>query len=69
MEMFNQLIDRSKSFFYLHEKTLIVVIQKLRIWIGITQGKLTFTYLGCPIFYGRRKFSYFQDIIVKVNRR
>lgn len=50
-----QLINKSKSFFYLHEKTPLIYTIKLRKLTGIKQGNFPFTYLGCPVYYGRGK--------------
>ncbi|KAG5602382.1 hypothetical protein H5410_033752 [Solanum commersonii] len=57
-----QMINKDKSFFYLHEKTPLIVTIRLRI----RPGNLSFTYLGCPIYYGRKKNSYFEGLIKKV---
>lgn len=64
-----QLINLSKSFLYLHEKDFITVGQKLRRWTGIGQGSFPFTYLGCPIFYGRKKKVYFEEMIKKITAK
>lgn len=64
-----QLINLTKSFFYLHDKVPTAVGQKLRKWTGIRQGAFPFTYLGCPIFYGRKKKEYFEGLIEKVTAR
>ncbi|KAG5592921.1 hypothetical protein H5410_043435 [Solanum commersonii] len=36
---------------------------------GISQGAFPFTYLGCPIFYGRRRIAHYEDLIKKVTKR
>lgn len=64
-----QLINLTKSFLYLHENVPIVVGQRLRKLTGIGQGSLPFTYLGCPIFYGRKKNVHFESLIEKVKAR
>lgn len=64
-----QLINLSKSFFYLHEKSPISIGQKLRRWTGIRQGSFPFSYLGCPIFYGRKKKVYFEGMVKKVTSK
>lgn len=55
-----QLTNLDKSLFYLHDKVPSVVGQKLRRLTGIGQGSFPFTYLGCSIFYGRKKKEYFE---------
>lgn len=59
-----QMINLNKSFLYVHEKTPTVVGQRLRRRTGIKQGHFSFTYLGCPIFYGRKK-EYFEGLVKK----
>lgn len=61
-----QMINLSKSFFYLHDRVPTQVGQRLRRWTGIGQGTFPFTYLGCPIFYGRKKKEYFEGLVKKV---
>lgn len=36
---------------------------------GIHMGKLPFKYLGCYLYKGRRKLSYFQHLVDAVNNR
>lgn len=55
----DQLINKAKSSFYLHDKTPLIVAIRLRRLAGIRQGNFPFNYLGCPIFYGRKKKIYF----------
>lgn len=64
-----QMINKSKSSFYLHEKTPLIVSIRLRRLTGIRQGNFPFTYLGCPVFYGRKVKSHFEDLVRKVARR
>ncbi|WMV21122.1 hypothetical protein MTR67_014507 [Solanum verrucosum] len=64
-----QMINKSKSCFYLHEKTPLIVAIRLRRLTGIRQGNFPFLYLGCPVFYGRSNSGYFEDLIRKVAKR
>lgn len=68
-QMSVRLINRNKSFFYLCEKTPVAISNKLRKWTGISQGKFPFIYLGGPIFYRRKKITYFDHIVIKVGRK
>lgn len=68
-EIPGQLINTSKSFFYLHEKTPLIYTVRLRKLTGINQGNFPFTYLGRPVYYGRKMSAYFEDIIRKLFRR
>lgn len=53
-----QLINLEKSAFYVHEKVAPEVISTIKRVTQIKQGSFPFTYLGCPIFYGRNKICY-----------
>lgn len=64
-----QMINKSKCFFYLHEKISAVQGHKIRKWTGINQRHVPFTYLGCPAFYGRKKLAYCEDLLGKISRR
>ncbi|KAH0713632.1 hypothetical protein KY289_009591 [Solanum tuberosum] len=64
-----QMINLDKSLFYLHEKVPVGTWRQIRKITGIKQGFFPFTYLGCPIFYGRRNRSHFEALIKKVLRR
>lgn len=65
----SQKINKEKCFFYLHENTPMVLAHKLRKWTGINQGHFSFTYLGCPVYYGRKKLAFYEDILAKINKR
>lgn len=41
----------------------------MRKLIRIRQGEFSLTYLGCLVFYGRKKNAYFKDIIKKISKR
>lgn len=58
---------RTRAFYTYN--TLLIFSIRLRKLTGIRQGEFPFIYLGCPIFYGRKRCSYFVDIIKKVTRR
>ncbi|XP_019229533.1 PREDICTED: uncharacterized protein LOC109210559 [Nicotiana attenuata] len=61
-----QLINKSKSAVYMHHLTEIEVVRKVERITGIGQQEFPFTYLGCPIFYARRKLEYYQPMITKI---
>lgn len=65
----DHLINKSKSSFYLHDKTPLIVAIRLRRLTGIRQGNFPFNYLDCPIFYDRKKKVYFEEMIRKVAKR
>lgn len=64
-----QLINLTKSFLYLHEKVPIADCIRIRRVTGIGQGSFPFIYLGCPIFYGRRRKDHFEELLKKVRKR
>ncbi|XP_019240115.1 PREDICTED: uncharacterized protein LOC109220106 [Nicotiana attenuata] len=55
-----QLVNKAKSAIYMHHLTDSTVVSKV--------GKQEFplTYLGCPIFYARRRMDYYEGLITKV---
>lgn len=59
------MVNLDKSLFYLHEKVPTAVGSQIRRITSIRQGNFPFTYLGCPIFYGRKKKSHFEELIKK----
>ncbi|XP_059306330.1 uncharacterized protein LOC132057746 [Lycium ferocissimum] len=64
-----QLVNNDKSSFYVHEKVLAVVVGRIRRKTGMRKGSFPFAYLGCPVFYGRRKTVYYENLIKKVMNR
>lgn len=53
-DILGQLINKAKGFFYLYEKTPLIYTIILRKLTGIKQGNFPLTYLGCPIYYGKK---------------
>lgn len=64
-----QMINKSKSSFYVHDNTPLIMAIRLRRLTGVKQGNFPFTYLGYPVFYGRKTKSYFEDLVRKVANR
>ncbi|XP_015169513.1 uncharacterized protein [Solanum tuberosum] len=60
-----QVINLNKSIFYLHDKTPLIVGVRLRSMTEIRHGNFPFTYLGCPVYYGRKKKAYFEELVKK----
>lgn len=46
-----QLLKKAKSYFYLHDKTPLIVTIRLRRLKGIKQGNFPFIYLECLNFF------------------
>ncbi|XP_060200487.1 uncharacterized protein LOC132628739 [Lycium barbarum] len=63
---FGQEINNDKTFFITHSKTNRIYNKRIRRWTGYKQSSFPFTYLGCPIYSGRKRISYFSDISKKV---
>ncbi|XP_070011225.1 uncharacterized protein [Nicotiana sylvestris] len=61
-----QLVNKTKSVVYLHHLTDMEVVSKVERITGIHRNYLPIIYLGCPIFYARRKLEYYQPLITKV---
>ncbi|XP_059285096.1 uncharacterized protein LOC132038443 [Lycium ferocissimum] len=61
-----QEINNDKTFFITHSKTNRIYNRRIRRWTGYKQSSFPFTYLGCPIYSGRKRISYFSDISKKV---
>lgn len=64
-----QLIKNNKSSLYVHNKTPLSVCNIIKMRTRMRKGTFPFTYLGCPIYYGRKKIAYFEDLINKVMKR
>lgn len=61
-----QLINKTKSALYMHESAPIEVVHTVERITGIGSQEFPFTYLGCLIFYTRRKIDFFDALIKKV---
>lgn len=61
-----QLINKAKSAVYMHHSTSEEVVMKVQRITGIVLQGFPFTYLGCPIFYSRRRMDYYEGLIKKV---
>ncbi|XP_070049453.1 uncharacterized protein [Nicotiana tomentosiformis] len=61
-----QVNNKTKSAFYLHESTQESVVNKVQRVTGFGRKEFPFIYLGCPIFYTRRKMEFYDGLITKV---
>nr|XP_016460879.1 PREDICTED: uncharacterized protein LOC107784288 [Nicotiana tabacum] len=62
----SQLVNKAKSAIYLHHLTDNEVINKVERITSIGRQCFPMTYLGCPIFYARRRSDYYKRLITKV---
>ncbi|XP_075095162.1 uncharacterized protein LOC142173464 [Nicotiana tabacum] len=61
-----EMINKDKSSYYMFSKVSNGLFQAVGAITGFARGKFHFTYLGCPIFYTRRRKDYYEDLIKKV---
>ncbi|XP_059292008.1 uncharacterized protein LOC132045445 [Lycium ferocissimum] len=64
-----QLVNPDKSCFLTCPKTCAYRINRLRKCTGFMDKEFPFTYLGCPIYIGKKKISYFDSMVTKVFKR
>ncbi|XP_070034559.1 uncharacterized protein [Nicotiana tomentosiformis] len=64
-----QLINKTKSSYYMHAKIAGSIVSSVGANTGFQKGEMPFTYLGCPIFYTRRRKDYYNEVIKKVKAR
>nr|XP_009610783.1 uncharacterized protein LOC104104414 [Nicotiana tomentosiformis] len=64
-----QLINKEKCSFYVHSNTAATLINTVTDITGISKGEFPFTYLGCPIFYTRRRKEYYNELTQKVKAK
>ncbi|XP_019256398.1 PREDICTED: uncharacterized protein LOC109234797 [Nicotiana attenuata] len=64
-----QLINKAKSSYYVHSKIAADLKNAVATFTGFSKGTFPFTYLGCPIFYTRRRKNYYNDLIQKVKAK
>lgn len=53
----------------MHTKVPGVLVDSVAAITGFSKGSFPFTYLGCPIFYARRRKKYYNDLIQKVKAK
>lgn len=57
------------SFFITSPNTAPHRINKMRRMTGYMDKSFPFTYLGCPIYRGKRNLSYFDGMLAKIIKR
>nr|XP_009620919.1 uncharacterized protein LOC104112639 [Nicotiana tomentosiformis] len=63
------LINKAKSSYYTHHKVARKIVQSVGILTCFQKGNLPFNYLGCSIFYNKRRKAYYNDLIKKVKAK
>ncbi|XP_059315569.1 uncharacterized protein LOC132066235 [Lycium ferocissimum] len=64
-EASGQEINKDKTNFYTYGIQSRRNIRRLHRWTGYKHAKLPFTYLGCPIYTGRKTCNLFSDLATK----
>lgn len=67
--MSRQVINQQKSQFFIHPKAKESVANDINKLTGFVKGNFPSTYLGAPIYIGKKKVEFFNDISAKVSRR
>jgi len=64
-----QLINSEKSSFYLHHKIDNHTVNRIKNTLDMKKCYFPITYLGCPIFYAKKRIIYFEELVKKIMRR
>jgi len=68
-ESSGQLVNRDKIFFLTAPKICASGINRMRQCTGFLDKDFPVTYLGCPLYIGRKKIAYFDNMVHKVIKR
>ncbi|XP_070031840.1 uncharacterized protein LOC142168025 [Nicotiana tabacum] len=66
---FGQKINNDKSFFIIAHHTCANRINRIGNATGFMDKSFPFTYLGCPIYYGRKTSSLFDGMLSKIIKK
>nr|XP_018624811.1 uncharacterized protein LOC108944351 [Nicotiana tomentosiformis] len=66
---FGQKVNKEKSSFYMHENSPPEEANTVHLITTFQRHPFPFTYLGCTIFYSRRKKEFYKGITFKVQQR
>ncbi|XP_019166699.1 PREDICTED: uncharacterized protein LOC109162453 [Ipomoea nil] len=64
-----QFVNKNKSGFYMHPKVRGEVIQRVKKTTKCQHREFPFTYLGCPIYLGRKRVHLFSSLIDRISAR
>lgn len=62
-------LGKNKSFFLTNTNTCAYRINRLRKCTGFMEKSFPFMYLGCPIYIGKKKNCYFDNMLTKNVKR
>nr|GMD40785.1 uncharacterized protein LOC109152047 [Ipomoea batatas] len=68
-EISGQLVSFEKTAFYMHPRTPERVVARVHRATGCVHKSFPFTYLGCPVYVGRKKCIYFASVVDKVKAK
>lgn len=63
---FGQLINIDKSCFLISSKASSADIQIIKEATGFRHADFPIIYLGCPLYVGRWRISYYSDMVSKI---
>ncbi|XP_049369900.1 uncharacterized protein LOC125834791 [Solanum verrucosum] len=66
---YGQKVNQEKSFFITAPNTSASRINRMRSASGFMDKNFPFTYLGCPIYHGRKKICYFEGMLAKIVKK
>lgn len=64
-----QLINKNKSNFSMNDSTDANTLTRIQQLTGMRHQSFLITYLGCPLFAGKKKLSHFSGLINKITGR
>ncbi|KAM3283710.1 hypothetical protein P3S67_022508 [Capsicum chacoense] len=64
-----QKVNKDKNAFYIHQNIAADVRQLVEESIGISRGRFSLKYLGCPITHSRKRKEHYVDLINKVKSK
>ncbi|XP_075103911.1 uncharacterized protein LOC142178420 [Nicotiana tabacum] len=64
-----QKVNDNKNFFLTSPRTSAFRINRLRCCTRFIEKSFPFTYLGCPLYIGRKRISYFDGMVTKVVKK
>ncbi|XP_060183329.1 uncharacterized protein LOC132613329 [Lycium barbarum] len=64
-----QKINVNKSCFLVAPNTNDSVVQSLKVFTGFKHSVFPITYLGCPLYVGRKKIAFFNEVVSKIVRK
>ncbi|XP_059277589.1 uncharacterized protein LOC132031658 [Lycium ferocissimum] len=64
-----QKVNNNKSFFITAPNTSVYRINRMRNISGFIDKPFPFTYLGCPIYFGRKNATLFDGMLFKIVKR